>query len=655
MITRLLSCCLSVPLLLAAAPDQEAAAPAIRTSRPDARKLPLPKGDDVFHFIIFGDRTGGPVTGLEVLRQAVTDTNLLDPDLVMTVGDLLPGYIGADGWEDDAVAFRSIMDGLRMPWFPVPGNHDVYWRGPGRPEREHEADFEKHFGPLWYWFAHKNCGFLVLYTDEGDPSRGPKDFTNPDQQKMSPEQLEWLRKSVAEMKDLDHVFVFLHHPRWIERSYPGSNWNETHSILASAGNVRAVFAGHIHRMRYEGVRDGIEYITLGTTGGSSPGHYPQAGYLHHMNLVTVRRDGWQVAVLPVGEVMDPRQFTPELISEIERVRNLDFQVDASPIAINEDGLGTGLFAYSVANPSRWPVEITVLPDEAPREWLTSADHLHLKLEPGGMHSGSFSLVRVRREFEPFTIPAVEVRAELLAEHARIPLPPRRITLPVALKGVPADFFSAPANGALNLDGASAVRIEMGSSTLPDGPFTVETWVMLPPDSPGGDLVSKAEQSEFALNVASGVPGFHVFIGDKYESAIATAALQPGTWHHVAGVYDGSSLRLFVNGQPAAERAASGSRKTNPLPLFIGANPDARSRPTQFLTGKIDEVRLSRAARYTGPFTPDRRLPSDEATLYLFRCDRTAGPFLPSDSPGNPYGTITGNVTITPAEPAASTP
>ena len=29
--------------------------------------------------------------------------------------------------------FREIMDSLLCPWFPVAGNHDIYWRGPDRP------------------------------------------------------------------------------------------------------------------------------------------------------------------------------------------------------------------------------------------------------------------------------------------------------------------------------------------------------------------------------------------------------------------------------------------------------------------------------------------------------------------------------------------
>ena len=55
--------------------------PHIHTSRTSPKILPLPKDDDVFHFVVFGDRTGGPAEGIKILAQAVEDSNLLDPDL----------------------------------------------------------------------------------------------------------------------------------------------------------------------------------------------------------------------------------------------------------------------------------------------------------------------------------------------------------------------------------------------------------------------------------------------------------------------------------------------------------------------------------------------------------------------------------------------
>lgn len=619
-----------------------AQSPGIQTNRQSSKVLPLPKSDDGFHFMVFGDRTGGPQEGLQVLAQAVKDSNLLDPDLVMTVGDLINGYSNSEDWMKMMTDYRAVMDGLRMPWFPVAGNHDIYWRGPGKPANEHESAYETHFGPVWYWFEHKKSAFIVLFSDEGDGTGAPRDFTNPAHQRISPAQKAWLAETLGKTKSLQHAFVFLHHPRWVERTYPGAQWNEVHDMLKAAGNVRAVFAGHVHRMRYDGNRDGIEYITLATTGGSMPGHYPQAGYVHHMNLVSVRPEGIKVSALPVGEVFDPKKFTPEFIAEVEGLRGLPLGLTNAPIAIDARGRGAGLLEFKITNPAQGDLEITVLPAAAPGEWISTSEQVQLLLKSGETKQGSFSMIRVQDGFSgPVSVPSVEFRTELIRDNARIPLPARKVNVPVKLQALPDDFFKVAAPQVLQLDGKSAIRIEAGDHPLPDGPFTVELRVLPPTTSVSADLISKAEQSEYALNLASNVPGFHAFIDGRYVSAIATEALPAGQWAHLAGVYDGKAITLFVNGKTAATVAVSGQRKTNPLPLYIGANPDARSAPTQFYTGVLDEVRLSSVARYAADFTPAAVHARDEHTVLLFHCDAALGPYLPSDSAGGRYGTFSG--------------
>ncbi len=638
-------------ILLAAFNLQAAAqdAPSVQTDRPGAKLLPLPKSDDAFHFMVFGDRTGGPPEGLLVLAQAVNDTNLLDPDLVMTVGDLINGYTPTEQWKVMAKDYLDVMKGLKMPWYPVAGNHDVYWRGAGRPPQEHEDNYEQTFGPLWYFFEHKKCGFIVLFSDEGDGTGEQRDFTKASNQRMSESQRRWLAATLAKMKALRHVFCFLHHPRWVQKTYPNANWDDAHGLLKEAGNVRAVFAGHVHRMRYDGNRDGIDYITLATTGGSMPGHFPEAGYLHHMNVVSVRPEGVKVSALPVGTVIDPKKYTPELIAVVDGARALPLNMTAAPISINASGNGAGLVEFKITNTLSCPLELTVTPDVPAGEWISTAAHLSFKLQPGETKQSSFSMIRVQQGFgDTLTAPSVEFSTDVLFEGLRIPLPARKTAVPVRLSALPEDFFKSAENKALSLDGKSAIRVDAGAGKLPDGPFTVEAWVKTPDGSTNGDIVSKAEQSEYALNVAGGVPGFHAFIDGRYVSAIGSEVVQAGVWTHLAGVFDGAALTLYVNGKKAAAAAAAGKRGVNPLPLYIGANPDAKSAPTQFLTAVVDEVRLSSTARYTGAFEPARSHSRDAQTLYLFHCDKLLGPFLPSDTPDATYGTVTG-------KPALSAP
>ena len=640
-------------MLAAVAVAARADTPSIRTNRASQQVLPLPKGDDMFHFVVFGDRTGGPPEGVQVLAQAVRDTNLLDPDLVMTVGDLIQGYNGQEQWETQMREYRETMARLRMPWFPVAGNHDIYWRGDGRPPTEHEANYEKHFGPLWYWFEHKQCGFLVLHSDEGDPASPavPRDFGKPAQQKFSETQLTWLRGALAEMKSLRHVFIFMHHPRWAPDIYPGSNWPEVHSLLRTHGNVRACFAGHIHRLRHDGVKDGIEYMALATTGGAMPGDYPRVGYLHHFNTVTVRPDGIKVATIPVGAVIDPRQFTPERAADLDSVRRLAPDLVSPPITLTADGLGAGVYEIRLANPSRRPVEFTLSAEADPGEWILTPDHQHQVVEPGQDRTFAFTYVRVRSAFaSPVQPPVFELEADYLEEGARTTLPPRRFPAPLRFGALPAEAFLPPPHEvALHAKGETAgVRVDSALFDLPDGPFTLEGWVRPEKAQPTAGLIAKTQRSEYGLLAENGVPSFLVLLNDRYVSAAAPAALPLNEWSHMAGVYDGQSVALFINGALAGRTPASGSRQRNDLPLYLGADPDQQGRPTRALAGWVDEVRLSTGARYRESFTPVRRHEPDEATVLLFHLDRTVGDILPDHGSAKAHGRPVGEAGLSPA-------
>lgn len=604
----------------------------IHTDRERGRELlSLPREDGVWHFVIFGDRTGGPPEGVEVLRQAVHDANLLDPDLVMTVGDLVQGYNTTDEWLPQMREYRDIMNGLNRPWYPVAGNHDVYWRGGGRPRHGHEENYESHFGPLWYWFAHKDAAFVVLYSDEGDPLDGSKGFGQPRHIQFSPTQLAWLQEALDANRERRHIFVFLHHPRWMAR-YSENNWPDVHRMLVAHGNVRAVFAGHIHRQVYGGRRDGIEYLALATTGGSKPAtDIPYGGWMHHFNVVTVRDGGIAMASVPVGELVDPRALTESHIGQIDRLRRWAMVSRQDPLRIRADGSVSGPVQVVLENPTEMPIEVNLRLESAAPSWRLEPDHRHLRLEPGHVEPVEF-LAACPPGQDHVTLPSLVAQVDVFGAGRRISLPEARRPVVVGLAELPAESF-AVGDSAVRLDGsADCLRIPSVLASPPQGPVTLEGWFLANRFKARQPLVAKSENSEFYLFANEGVPCWAIHLDDRYMRVAAVEALPTGTWSHIAGVYDGNEVRLYVNGKLAASKPAAGQRQTNGFPLYLGADPDARGDPVDWFDGLIDEVRLSRVARYTEPFVPALRFEPDEDTHILLHLDRVVGPFFPDHSP-----------------------
>ena len=85
--------------------------------------------------------------------------------------------------------------------------------------------------------------------------------------------------------------------------------------------------------------------------------------------------------------------------------------------------------------------------------------------------------------------------------------------------------------------------------------------------------------------------FHVRINDvSYTGISPSTGLNDGKWHYAAGVYDGSNVRVYIDGVAGAPVAATGIIDTTPDELRIGDYAAAN-----FFNGSIDEVMVYKRA------------------------------------------------------------
>lgn len=183
------------------------------------------------------------------LRAAVKLANSLKVDLVIDTGDMAnnPVHAATEHNFQQLAKYKNYMAKLKMPYYVVPGNHDIgYYDNDKDPRKVKFADgdilssrFQKEIGPLDQSFVFHNYRFILA---NNNPPYGKQPGY------LSERQLAWIRHELQRAAaSKQKALLFLHVPVLDHsKNVPWGVSSKKLAKLVKQYNVPLVTYGHVH-------------------------------------------------------------------------------------------------------------------------------------------------------------------------------------------------------------------------------------------------------------------------------------------------------------------------------------------------------------------------------------------------------------------------
>lgn len=268
-----------------------------------------------FKFAIVTDLNGGEREG--IFDIAIEQINLVRPELIVTVGDLVEGK--SSNPDSIAVEYESFDTRARKanaPLFHVGGNHDL-------TDAVMRKVWKERYGAHYYYFVYKNVLFLVLDTEDHSDKRREEidqarkaaikvmDGPEPERAKemdyykmpervtgnIGAEQTLFFKEVIAKHPEVSWTVLFMHKPIW-KREGEGSLDGIERAL---SGKTYTVFNGHFHSYSNT-TKNEKDHIILGTTGGHQ--NEKDLNSFDHFTLVTMTKEGPSIANLRLDGILN---------------------------------------------------------------------------------------------------------------------------------------------------------------------------------------------------------------------------------------------------------------------------------------------------------------------------------------------------------------
>ena len=305
----------------------------VKTDQKPWTDLNFNNNPDNFQFAIVSDRNGGNRPG--VFEDAVKKLNLMQPEFVLSVGDLISGYTTdtaqiAKQWAE----VNGTISGLKMPYFYLPGNHDI-------TNKVMEKEWEKRYGSRYYSFNYKNTLFIILDSNDDD------DFN------LTRKQTNFALQALKDNSQVRWTFILMHHPIWTYNT--DGRFEEIESALKD--RKYTVIAGHEHHY-HQAEKNGSNYYILSTTGAGSALRGNYFGEFDHISWVTMAKNGPVMANLRLDGIL-PHDISNEKTEEMAKPLIENGELKNILLCNKGEKFTNGTLYLAFKNPTKSKLDITI--------------------------------------------------------------------------------------------------------------------------------------------------------------------------------------------------------------------------------------------------------------------------------------------------------
>ncbi|SDF92956.1 beta-galactosidase [Thermoanaerobacter thermohydrosulfuricus] len=162
------------------------------------------------------------------------------------------------------------------------------------------------------------------------------------------------------------------------------------------------------------------------------------------------------------------------------------------------------------------------------------------------------------------------------------------------------------------------------------PFTLEAWVY-PTSTTAHQVIIAKGDTQYALKTdgSGGRLEFFIYDGNvegQWTQWVGVNTPLPSNWvnnwHHVAGIFDGNNLQIYIDGNIANTRDVSANSITPGNSYQVGIGVDKEKG--RYFNGLIDKVRIYNRALTLDELNSEGRTPNDQGVVAWFDFENMKG-------------------------------